>query len=119
MPELAPIAEFDKSPPSPPETPPLTTTMEDLPPPPTATNIPMTEGAQSGTEKTSQRYVNQHRLTHTVTLAVSAKPNNVELMCLFNEWEFSRSHGVHGTQRSPLVLLPHKSLAVIFFFRIK
>jgi hypothetical protein len=55
MPELAPMAEFDKSPPSPPETPPLTTTMDDLPPPPTSTNIPITEGAQSGTEKTSKK----------------------------------------------------------------
>jgi hypothetical protein len=50
MPELAPMAEFDKSPPSPPETPPLTTAMDDLPPPPTA-NIPMVESAQSAAEK--------------------------------------------------------------------
>jgi hypothetical protein len=54
MPELAPMAEFDKSPPSPPETPPLTTAMDDLPPPPTA-SIPMNEGAQSATEKTNQK----------------------------------------------------------------
>lgn len=55
MPELAPMAEFDKSPPSPPETPPLTTTMDDLPPPPTTTSIPMTEGAQSAVEKASKK----------------------------------------------------------------
>jgi hypothetical protein len=54
MPELAPMAEFDKSPPSPPETPPLTTAMDDLPPPPTA-SIPMAEGAQSATEKKTQK----------------------------------------------------------------
>ncbi|KAJ9593550.1 hypothetical protein L9F63_014890, partial [Diploptera punctata] len=54
MPELAPMAEFDKSPPSPPETPPLTTAMDDLPPPPTATSIPVSEGAQSANEKNSE-----------------------------------------------------------------
>lgn len=37
MPELAPIAEFDKTPPTPPEEP---LPMDDLPPPPTAVNVP-------------------------------------------------------------------------------
>lgn len=54
MPELAPMAEFDKSPPSPPETPPLTTAMDDLPPPPTA-SIPMVEAAQSAGEKKTKK----------------------------------------------------------------
>ncbi|XP_021939496.1 cytochrome b ascorbate-dependent protein 3 isoform X2 [Zootermopsis nevadensis] len=56
MPELAPMAEFDKSPPSPPETPPLTTAMEDLPPPPTAASIPVSEGTQSVNENISQKH---------------------------------------------------------------
>ncbi|XP_063232925.1 plasma membrane ascorbate-dependent reductase CYBRD1 isoform X2 [Bacillus rossius redtenbacheri] len=34
MPEMAPMAEFDKSPPSPPETPPMGGGADDLPPPP-------------------------------------------------------------------------------------
>jgi hypothetical protein len=55
MPELAPMAEFDKSPPSPPETPPLTTAVDDLPPPPTAASIPISEGMQSAAEKNSQK----------------------------------------------------------------
>lgn len=36
MPELAPIAEFDKTPPTPPEE---TLPMDDLPPPPTTVNV--------------------------------------------------------------------------------
>lgn len=36
MPELAPIAEFDKTPPTPPED---TLPMDDLPPPPTAVTV--------------------------------------------------------------------------------
>lgn len=37
MPDMAPIAEFDKTPPTPPEE--QTLPMDDLPPPPTAVNV--------------------------------------------------------------------------------
>lgn len=37
MPELAPMAEFDKTPPTPPEEP---LPMDDLPPPPTTVSVP-------------------------------------------------------------------------------